>query len=194
MLVVIGMLIFIVTLGIIESNSQSSKIKELEESYNHDSLEAGGINTKDSIAPLDFPWNKEESTDPMTDKKTTFAWLRSMNSINLSFPYEGDTYLKMTIRKKDKTNVYFQIDRGQILCNEYSGTNFVYIRFDKDDPIKYKTIEASSGRSDIIFLSGNEKSFINRCKKAKEIKVQIPIYDFGNAVFNYIVTKPLEWP
>lgn len=144
--------------------------------------------------PIEFLWKKRESVDEMTNKTTKFAELRSMNSINQDFPYEGETYLRMTIRQKGSVDIYFNIDRGQIQCSEYSGTDCIYAKFDDEQPIRFRTVEASSGNSEIVFLSGNTKKFINKCKNAKEIKIQIPIYKYGNAVFNFYVTKPLEWP
>ena len=143
--------------------------------------------------PIKFPWSYKEEKDPMTDKVKKFAMLRSMNSINQSFPYDGDAYLRVYIRKHEDTDIYFVIDKGQILCNEYNGTNHVKVRFGDDKPIRFNTVEPQSGSSELVFLQGGVQRFINLCKKNKEIKVEIPIYEYGNAVFNFYVTEPLEW-
>ena len=129
----------------------------------------------------------------MTDKVKKFAMLRSMNSINQSFPYDGDTYMSVYIRKHKSTDIYFVIDRGQIQCNEYNGTDHVNVRFGDDKPIRFTTSESTSGSTDIVFLYGGEQKFINLCKKNKEFKVEIPIYNYGNAVFNFYVTETLQW-
>lgn len=145
------------------------------------------------LPPLEFKWEKHEKIDEMTGKKTQFATLRSMNSINQKFPYEGETYMKITIRKKSSTDIYFVIDRGQIQCSEYNGTDRIYAKFGDEEPIAFRTIEAQSGSSDIIFLNGNVKKFIDKCRKNKEFKIQIPIYEYGQAVFNFYLTEPLDW-
>lgn len=157
-------------------------------------LEVDSIRTiQEELPPLEFKWKKYESVDEMTGKKMQFATLRSMNSINQEFPYDGDTYMKITIRKGSSTDIYFSIDRGQIQCSEYNGTNRIYAKFGDEKPIPFFTIEAQSGSSEIIFLNGNIKMFIDKCRKNKEFKIQMPIYKYGQAVFNFYLTDPLEW-
>lgn len=193
---IICLLVFLVVM--ISMHNQKTHLNEpvTRDSTNCSFVDSTTIESYKDIVekkPQVITWNKSEDIDEMTDKKIRYAWLKSMNYVNLDFPYRGDTYMKMTIREKGSTDVYFRIDRGQILCSEYSGTDNVYIRFDNDPPIRFRTVEASSGSSDIVFLSGNVKKFISRCRKAKEIKVQIPIYEYGNAVFDFYVNTPLEW-
>ena len=155
----------------------------------------GEVNLTDQEKDYKITWDKSEKVDPMTDKVTKFASIRSQDYINLRFPYEGDTYMNMNVRQKaGQTDVYLVIDRGQIQCNEYSGTDYVNIRFDDESPVEFRTAEAASGNSEIVFISGNKNKFINKCKKARNIKVQIPIYNYGQALFTFHVTEPLQWP
>lgn len=173
-------------------NNQSDS---LTTSPKFESSNIGEVNLTDQEKDYKITWDKSEKVDPMTDKVTKYASLRSQDYVNLRFPYEGDTYMTMTIRQKGgQTDIYLVIDRGQIQCNEYSGTDFVNVRFDDENPIKFRTAEAASGDSEIVFISGNINKFINKCKKAKNIKVQIPIYHYGQALFTFYVTDPLQWP
>lgn len=193
--IIIAVIVFLVIMLSIKANSvkPSAKSDDIDLDSIEEVYSSVPVIEEKQKEPQIVTWNKSEDIDQMTDKKTRYAWLKSMDYINQRFPYEGDTYLKMTIREMGSTDVYFTITKGQIQCSEYSGTNYVMVRFDNEQPIKFWTAEASSGRSDIVFISGNVKKFVSKCKKAKEIKVQIPIYDYGNPIFNFYVNTPLEW-
>lgn len=139
-------------------------------------------------------WSYDEYVDEMTDKKDYYASLKSDNSHEFDFPYEGGSYGKITIRKSHQygLDVYFNVTKGQLLCNEYNGTNYVTVRFDNKPAKKYYTTSAADGSSDILFL-GNVKDFIYNAKKAKEIKIQVPVYNEGNPVFEFTVDSLLVW-
>lgn len=94
--------------------------------------------------------------------------------------------------KKYGTNVMIQITQGQIIGNEYNGTNYVTVRFDEDAPKKYYFNEAADLSTETVFLT-NPKGFIERCKKAKNIKVEIPLYQAGNPLFRFHVDESLVW-
>lgn len=140
-------------------------------------------------------WEVSEEIDPMTEAKSVWKSITSKNGINQDFPYEGYTQAHITVRKSPKygTDVYVQIDRGQINGNEYRGTNYVTVRFDKTKAKRYYFNEAASGSSDIVFLQG-VNDFIRRAKEAKSIKVEVPVFEYGDAFFEFEVDEPLEWP
>lgn len=139
-------------------------------------------------------WNYSTETDEMNDSKSRFASLTSDNTVDFDFPYQGGSYLNLTVRymKKYGTDVYIKISSGQFICNEYQGTNNVRVRFDNGSPIKFSTNEPSDGSSDLLFLS-NAKKFIKLAKQAKIIKIEAPFYQEGNRVFTFTVDKSLEW-
>ena len=141
---------------------------------------------KDSVT-----WEITTKIDEMTDSKNIWAEIRSDNYINQDIPYEGDTYAHITIRymKKDGFNVMISIDQGQI----YSANEYLTVRFDQGDAKKYYYSWPADGRTDYVFLS-NSKDFIAQCKKAHDIKMQIPMFNQGGEVFNFHVDKPLVWP
>lgn len=145
---------------------------------------------KDSVT-----WNIQTSIDEMTDTKNIFASIRSINYVEQDFPYQGDTYATIIVRymKKYGYDVLIAIDRGQIAGLDISGTNYVTVRFDDGTPKKYYFNDAADGSTEQVFLR-NAKEFMDRCKKAKEIKIDIPLYQAGRPVFSFYVDKPLEWP
>lgn len=189
-------ILILIVLMILDYNN---KVKEKDNKYDKATKEIiDSLRKDDSIKlykdiPEELTWHTYDKKDEMSGNVIKFASLKSINYINQRFPYEGNTYMEMTIRRKKTTDVYFVIDRGQIQCSEYNGTDRINIKFDDEQPITFRTSEAQSGSSDIIFLSGNTKRFIEKCKKSKQIKVQIPIYEYGQAVFEFQITKPLEW-
>ena len=188
-------ILILIVLMILDYNN---KVKEKDNKYDKATKEIiDSLRKDDSIKlykdiPEELTWHTYDKKDEMSGNVIKFASLKSINYINQRFPYEGDTYMEMTIRRGKTTDVYFVIDRGQIQCSEYNGTDRINIKFDDEQPITFRTSEAQSGSSDIIFLSGNTKRFIEKCKKSKQIKVQIPIYEYGQAVFEFQITKPLE--
>ena len=147
------------------------------------------INEKDILT-----WHYESSMDEMTDTKNVWASLKSDNYIEQEFPYEGDTYATIIIRymKKYGTDVILEIDRGQIVGIDVNATNFVSAKFDDAEPRKYYFDNAADMSTEQVFLR-NAKDFINRCKSAKVIKVDIPMFQAGRPVFTFHVDKPLEW-
>ncbi len=138
-------------------------------------------------------WDFTTDIDEMTDSKNIWATLVSDNSIKQEFPYDI-TYGKITVRymKKYGYDVLVQITSGQIHGSAYSDDNYVMVRFDKDKPIKYWFDEPADNSSDCIFIR-KKNDFITRCKKAKTIKVEIPLYQAGRPVFEFHVDEPLKW-
>ncbi len=139
-------------------------------------------------------WEYSENIDEMTSSKTLFATIVSDNSEEFDFPYGGgsDLYLYVRTSKKFGKDVYIKISKGQFICSEYQGTNYVNVRFDEDAPMKFRTSEPSDGSADLLFL-GNSTKFINRAKTAKTIKIEAPFFQEGWRVFTFTTDKPLVW-
>lgn len=138
-------------------------------------------------------WNYRIEKDKMTDSRNTWASILSENSIDLDFPY-NETYCRITVRymKKWGTDVLVELTSGQIYGNEYRNENYLMVRFDDEKPIKYWFNEASDGSSDCVFIR-KHSDFIARCKKARTIKIEVPIYQAGRPIFTYKLDVPLKW-
>ena len=145
---------------------------------------------KDSIT-----WKITSEIDEMTDSKSIWASIRSDNFVNQDFPYEGDTYAQITVRyrKKDGYQVLVSIDMGQIFGNQFSGQNYINVRFDQNEAKKYYFNEPADGSAETVFLK-NQKDFIEKCKKSHDIKMEIPLFQGGSPLFTFHVDKPLVWP
>lgn len=189
-------LVFFVFLGIFLGSKKEVQQPELS----YDEIEAA-----DSIEVIEdeilkkpelskVVWDFTITKDEMTDTKNIWATIRSDNFISQDFPYEGYTYASITVRymKKYGYDVIIQITKGQIDGREYYGTHYVTARFDDGSPKKYYFNKAADGSSEMVFLR-NYSDFIKRCKQAKNIKIDIPIYKSGRPVFSFHVDEPLVW-
>lgn len=148
-----------------------------------------------TIDSLNHEWSIHENTDEMTDKTTKLASIMSHNTVNFDFPYNGGSRLSMHIREKENNvDVYFTINNGQFVCNEYMGTDEIVMRFGNEDAITYKTCESATGDSNYLFIryTKDAKQIINKCKIAKEIKVKAPFFQEGSRVFTFNINTPLS--
>lgn len=186
--IILGWILVAVVVGIFLVHRSSVKNQQEWEKYLDQQLSEIEVKVKSQ-------WSMSTSIDPMTDKPTTIATLRSQNKASFDFPYEGGSTLTMTLRNKDnKLDVYFTISKGQFVCNEYSGTDKAIIRFDEEEAITYKTSESATHDSDILFIKNASavKSIIDKCKTAHSIKVQLNFFDEGSRVFEFKVDEPLN--
>lgn len=152
--------------------------------------EADDGGSTNNIVTWDFSIEKDE----MTDTKNIWAKIISDNHISQSFPYEGYTYATITIRymKKYGYDAIISISKGQIHGSRYNGDNYITARFDEGTPKKYTFNEAADGSSEMVFLVG-KSDFIKRCKQAKDIKIEVPLYQAGRPIFSFHVDEPLVW-
>lgn len=194
--VVLGIVLFVIIIALIAS---SNKNKPNNDSiYDVDSVAVCDTIIEEEVAVEDpvkeKTWNFSEKTDEMTDTKNVWASLTSDDYAYFDFPYDGGSYLKLTVRymKKYGNDVMIQISRGQFNANEYRGTDYITARFDDGAPKKYYVNEPSDASSDCLFVR-NKSEFIKKCKSAKKIVIDVPIYQGGRPTFTFTVDKPLEW-
>lgn len=145
------------------------------------------------LIPAERGYIYYEEDDEMTDTKTRYARLISDNSVTLDYPY-GECRMSCLIRKSAKygTDVMLRISSGQFHGNVYDEDNYVCIRFDSSRSINYLFDESHDGSPEWIFLK-NAQDFIRRAKRARTIKIEVPIYQEGRRLFRFTSDKPLEW-
>ena len=130
----------------------------------------------------------------MTGKPVKSATLKSSNSLSLDFPYKGDNYGHILIRKfsgkGEQVLLYF--DKGQSMCKSYSADCRVEVKFDDSVPVIFSGQSSSDGDSKNIFLTPASR-FIAESVKAKTIRVSLVIYKAGNQIFDFKASYPLNW-
>ena len=137
-------------------------------------------------------WSLQTKQDEMDDSKSYWYSLQSDNYANFDFPYEGDSYLTITVRwmKKYGYDVLLEITDGQMVGNEYNGTNYVRVRFDGGKVQKFYYNEPNDGSLNLVFLR-NAQKFIEKCKNAKDIIIEQEFYQEGVHQFKFHVDEPL---
>lgn len=193
-LIILGIFVLIGVIANIGGNSTSSNSASTDTLSADSTTSSESSNSATTEKKDEKTWDYDTRVDEMNDSKSKFASLTSDNSVEFDFPYQGGSDLTITVRstKKWGTDVYISISKGQFICNEYEGTDYVRVRFDDGKPMKFTTNEPSDGSSDMLFLN-NSKKFISLAKKAKRILVEAPFYQAGNQVFTFTVDKPLNW-
>jgi hypothetical protein len=138
-------------------------------------------------------WTYSEDVDKMTSKTTRTARLQSENSLDLAFPYKGDNYGYLMVRKHPQygLDVMLSITKGQLLCTAYSGCK-VKIRFGDKPPVNFNASPPADHDSTAIFLS-NPQGFIDQASKVKSIKVQPNMSHAGSPVLEFESIDPLVW-
>lgn len=137
-------------------------------------------------------WSLQTKQDEMDDSKSYWYSLQSDNYANFDFPYEGNSYLTITVRwmKKYGYDVLLEITDGQMVGDEYNGTNYVRVRFDGGKVQKFYYNEPNDGSSNLVFLR-NAQKFIEKCKNAKDIIIEQEFYQEGVHQFKFHVDEPL---
>ena len=186
----------VITLGVLVFmgaciNSNNSSASASDETANTEEV-TDSVNT-DTNEVSKKTWDFTSDTDDMDDSVNKYYSLRSDNFANFDFPYQGDSYLTITVRymKKYGYDVLLNIDNGQMVGNEYNGTNYVRVRFDNGKVEKYYYSEPNDGSADCVFIK-NASKFIKKCKTAKTIIIEQEFYQEGVHQFKFHVDKSLE--
>ena len=138
-------------------------------------------------------WDYSQFEDEMGGGKVYTASIKSKNTINLDFPYNGEQHGSLILREHPShgNDVILKIERGQLLDSEYNDP--VVVRFDSDKPLTFSSAGASDHSTETLFLGGNAFSaFSSRLQTAKAVRIQAPIFQGGNRVFIFDV-QGFQW-
>ncbi|WP_404358508.1 hypothetical protein [Methylotuvimicrobium sp. KM1] len=132
-------------------------------------------------------WSYQVSDDPMSSRKAKYASIISENAVSFDFPYQGLQRGKLMLRDHPTygNNVIFSIERGQILCESYSDCT-IRIRFDNGSSTRWGAVGPSDHSNTSIFLR-NESGFVKKMRAAKIVRLQVPIYQEGEPIFEFHV-------
>jgi hypothetical protein len=98
-------------------------------------------------------WNYSSLSDPMTSKETPLAQILSTNTVSLSFPYQGEQKMRLTLRApggRFGAAAMIQITKGQFQCSVYSCP--VMLRVDDRPAVTLTGSESADHDSTIVFL------------------------------------------
>ena len=137
-------------------------------------------------------WSYEETKDAMTDAITRTASIVSDNSLQLDFPYQGHNPGTIVVRQHARhgLDVIVYVNKGQVLCL-VTGCS-VTVRFDDGKAMRFSANGPADHSAETVFLT-NRNGFIAGARKAKRIRVILPIYQAGDQVLEFTSPVPLEW-
>lgn len=197
----VGFLLFIVG-SVIGSQSdvadslsaqQAEKIESESASVGIEDTQSDAISSPvEEEVLLPSHWVYEESKDEMRDSTSYFASNKSLNTVELQFPYSGGTQLSLLLRNDAKYNkdLLFLVNKGQLFCS-YQDCH-VNIKFDDGDIKKYATNKADGGASEVLFLAKDTSGFVKKLKNAKSVTIEVNFYNHGAEQFKFDVSG-LEW-
>lgn len=190
--VVVGCLALFQILKGCSSDTQTYKNAEYERYINDlgtESEEPGLTQPAEVVRPN---WEYDSKTDEMRGESSYFTATTSQNLVELDFPYQGGTDLKIMLRKDAEhgNDVIFLVNKGQLYCT-YRDCH-ISIKFDDGAVEKIETVEAAAGSSELLFLANNPSGFVNRLKSADTVMVEVQFYNHGKEQFKFDVSG-LEW-
>lgn len=132
-------------------------------------------------------WEYSTDEDMASGKKGKSATLLSENKLSLGFPYEGEQNGRLTLRQHPRHgfDVIISIEKGQILCSEYSNP-FVLVRFDGGGMQRYECAEAADYDSTYTFLR-NAEGFESQMRNAKTAYITLTLYQEGTKTLKFKV-------
>lgn len=138
-------------------------------------------------AKLNSQWYYKQSDDSMSKGKVYLAQLRSVNTVEFKFPYQGQQNASLRLRTHPRhgKDVIFLIEKGQILTS-LTGSSKALIRFDDGTAEKFAYSGSSDHDSTYIFIKDYQR-FVKKMLKAKKVKISVDIYQEGSPVFEFNV-------
>ena len=129
-------------------------------------------------------WEYRTSEDEMYDTKVYFARKQTETSV-------GIMNILIRYRNVDGNQVFLDL-KGSLFDFGYKKKNFVTIRFDKDEPVKY-VVRPLDGVGEQSVGFSNPNDFIKRAKTAQTILIETPIFNESIRLFKFEMDNPLKW-
>ena len=133
-------------------------------------------------------WSRRTSKDQLTDAVIEIASLESMNTVDLSFPYQGEQRGRLTLRNTaGKYEVMFSIQRGQLFPGSLV-TGDAKAKVKVDDLLFESRLSGTTGyQTETVFLI-NER-LPQLIMTGRELRIEAELYNEPNAVFVFDLTS-----
>lgn len=137
-------------------------------------------------------WEYTSYSDEMGRGQVYAMSIESSNTISLDSPYEGPQHSTLFIRSHPKhgNDVFITIERGQLLDSDFHSR--ISVRFDNDKALSFSSSRPDDLSSETLFLRNSFNLFVRRLRTAKTLKIEVPIYQAGNEVFEFDV-EGFDW-
>lgn len=131
-------------------------------------------------------WKYETKLVGIDKMKMVFGSTRSINSLNLSFPYNGRNHGEIVIRNSEKVKeieILFLIDKGQILCDLDNCVG--RIKFDSNSSREFSGSKPRDS-SDMIFIY-ERKEILESILSSKKVFIEVPMWNQGKQILEFNV-------
>lgn len=182
---IIGIFLLIGIIGYAISSISSSGTKS-----ESSSPPPGSASTPAPMPLSGDQWLYSKHEDSMSKGMIYQASVKSMNTINLDFPYSGEQHGTLTLRTHPRfgKNVIFRIEKGQILCHSSYENCSVLVRFDDEKAVNFSSVGAEDNSTETIFIT-NYSRFLEKMLKAKKVRIAVNLYQGGAPVFEFDVSN-----
>jgi hypothetical protein len=177
--------------GTPEADTAAKQIPELEAAVRAteeaERVRAAEASAAAEVQALADKWTYRIDEDPMTSRKSRYASIESENTVEFGFPYEGSQHSTLMLREHPTFghDVIFSIERGQLLCRSYEDCQ-IRVRFDDGKPERWNAVGPSDNSSTSVFIR-NQARFAQKLRAAKVVRLQVPIYQQGEPMFEFQV-------
>jgi hypothetical protein len=135
-------------------------------------------------------WEYGSNVDQMGRGTSMFASLKSVNSADFRFPYNGENHGSITLWKSPEsgTEAVFEVEKGQILCS-FSGDEGgrldcpVSLKVDDGPLVRVTGRQPSDGRSNVVIVP--YEAVLSSVEKAKVLRVEATFFQEGPQVFEF---------
>lgn len=136
-------------------------------------------------------WIYRSEKDSMGRGEIKWAQVKSINSFEFEFPYQGEQYATLELRKHPKygRDVILSIERGQFLCGTQGCK--VEVSFGDGKPVTFNAVESEDHSTTYLFLRNSDK-FVAGLKKVDSIAIESTFFRQGTRVMRFSVSK-LDW-
>jgi len=133
-------------------------------------------------------WTHHATADKMTDERIDISSLKSLNTVNLQFPYEGEQRATIFLRTKaGKQEVGFRIEKGQMFPTDLAiGQARANIRVD-GVPLVSKIAGTTGYNTELCFLLHEQLPDLLRT--GSELRIEVELYNETNKVFVFDLTS-----
>ncbi|MCK4087569.1 hypothetical protein HCY58_10970 [Acinetobacter radioresistens] len=139
--------------------------------------------TKVEVLP-DYKWNVQSYHDEMRETTSKWLYLRSENSANFGFPYEGENHLTLYVldSKTKNPTILLEIDNGQYHCD--LDRCYATVKFGKN-PVQYLTFYKVDNNDKLLRFTENTKAFLNNIRNMNSIIIELPFFQEGDVQFKF---------
>ncbi|HGO5823356.1 TPA: hypothetical protein ACK3JW_001022 [Mannheimia haemolytica] len=148
---------------------------------------------KDEATVEKSKWEYEQEKDELRNATTYLARIRSTNTIDFGFPYDGSA-MNIMLRKDPKygNDIMFSVN------GQFNGCMIdsckITVKFDDGKLESYRMVGSDGGDNSTLFIENQKamKTFVDNLKKSKKLIVEASFYNYGKGQFTFD-TQDLEW-